>query len=231
MPWRNHAHGSKHHHFRHPNTWHSRVNPCRLRGAHDRRPGRQWRGCSLLLAQHSLLRLIQSGVQGSACRRFGESTTGRSYYYRQSRKACRKPGGLCCPNRSGHKPSQASNSRLISSRSPLSRCSTPAVAVLHFPVMGAVSARTPLPPHADPMRRTQPERHETPVPVRPDAVNVRFHGVRQRAELRGSCATEPLCGRRRARTAAAPRPERGERAAGLRSTRRAVDSAPSHGAC
>jgi hypothetical protein len=50
--------------------------------------------------------------------------------------------------------------------------------------------RTPMHPHADvPARRSdaldQPERHE-PRSRRPDAVNVRFHGVRQRAELHGS---------------------------------------------
>jgi hypothetical protein len=49
-------------------------------------------------------------------------------------------------------PSQASNSRLISSRESLSRCSTPAVAVLHFPVTApsVPAGRAP----------DQPERHD-----------------------------------------------------------------------
>jgi hypothetical protein len=55
MPWRNHAHGSKHRHFRYPSTWRCRVNPGRFGGACGRRSELQCRGRDRPLAQHSPL--------------------------------------------------------------------------------------------------------------------------------------------------------------------------------
>jgi hypothetical protein len=85
MPWRNHAQGSKHRHFNYPSTWRCGVNPGRFGGACGRRSGLQCRGCGRPLACHSLLRLAQPGVRGSACCRFGESATGRPDNCHQSR--------------------------------------------------------------------------------------------------------------------------------------------------
>jgi hypothetical protein len=139
--WRNHAYGSKHRHFRYPNTWRGRVNPGRLGGARGLRSGFQCRGCGRPRAEHSRLRLTQFGVRGSACCRFGESATGRSDNCRQSRKACRIPGGYAARTDRVTSTGQASNSRCLSSPSSLAPCSSPSVAVLRFPALGAIGSR------------------------------------------------------------------------------------------
>ena len=140
--WRNHAHGSKHHHFRYPSTWRRRVNPGRLGSTRGRRSGQcPCRGCGRLRAQHSLLRLTQLGVRVSACCRFSESATGRSMITANRGKPAASPAGCAARTDRVTSPSQASNSRLISSPLSLSSCSSPAVAVLRVPAVGAVSAR------------------------------------------------------------------------------------------
>jgi hypothetical protein len=130
MPWRNHAHGSKHHHFRYPSTWRCRVNPGRFGGACGRRSGLQCRGRDRPLAQHSPLWLTQSSVRGPAVADSANSRQDRPGNCCQSgRPAAKPPDGAARTDR-GHKPSQSSNSRWISSPSPLWSCSTPVVAVL-----------------------------------------------------------------------------------------------------
>jgi hypothetical protein len=130
MPWRNHAHGSKHRHFRYPSTWRGRVNPGRFGGACGRRSGLQCRGRDRPLAQHSPLWLTQSSVRGPAVADSANSRQDRPGNCCQSgRPAAKPPDGAARTDR-GHKPSQSSNSRWISSPSPLWSCSTPVVAVL-----------------------------------------------------------------------------------------------------
>jgi hypothetical protein len=112
MPWRNHAQGSKHRHFNYPSTWRCGVNPGRFGGACGRRSGLQCRGCGRPLACHSLLRLAQPGVRGSACCRFGESATGRPDNCHQSRKPAANPaGGAARADRSQAQPRPIRNTR------------------------------------------------------------------------------------------------------------------------
>jgi hypothetical protein len=112
MPWRNHAQGSKHRHFSYPSTWRCGVNPGRFGGACGRRSGLQCRGCGRPFACHSLLRLTQPGVRGSACCRFGESATGRPDNCHQSRKPAANPaGGAARADRSQAQPRPIRNTR------------------------------------------------------------------------------------------------------------------------
>jgi hypothetical protein len=50
-------------------------------------------------------------------------------------------------------------------------------------VPGSRTQVTPAPSASRSVRADPAERHETPDPVRPDAVNPRFHGVRHLADL------------------------------------------------